>query len=65
MSSSFEIAPEPVSPTRPDGDLDLPEKLAEFGLEGDAIREELRDLFQRFGWDAGERRPVAPGSGEG
>ncbi len=28
--------------------------LAEFGLEGDAIRDELGVLFDRFGWDQGE-----------
>ena len=25
--------------------------LEEFGLEGDVIREQLGDLFERFGWD--------------
>jgi hypothetical protein len=27
--------------------------LEEFGLEADAIRRELADLFERFQWDAG------------
>ena len=27
--------------------------LAEFGLEADAIRIQLADLFERFGWDEG------------
>ncbi len=26
--------------------------LAEFGLEGDVIRDQLGDLFERFQWDA-------------
>jgi hypothetical protein len=30
--------------------------LEEFGLEGDAIRERLGDLFERFQWDAGDAR---------
>jgi omega-hydroxy-beta-dihydromenaquinone-9 sulfotransferase len=33
--------------------------LAEFGLEGDAIRAELADLFERFGWDAVPRKGEA------
>jgi hypothetical protein len=43
--------------------------LAEFGLEGDVIRDELGDLFERFQWDAaGETddpgtRVIAPGEG--
>jgi hypothetical protein len=38
--------------------------LAEFGLEGDAIREQLADLFERFQWeadDAAEATPSPPG----
>ena len=31
MSSAFEIAPEPASPTRPDGDLDLPDAASRRG----------------------------------
>ncbi len=30
--------------------------LEEFGLEADVIRRELGDLFERFGWDAGESK---------
>jgi hypothetical protein len=34
--------------------------LEEFGLEGDVIREELADLFDRFQWDAAEEGAPAP-----
>ena len=33
--------------------------LAEFGLEGDAIRADLADLFERFGWDEAARKGEA------
>lgn len=36
--------------------------LEEFGLEKDAIRLRLADLFDRFGWDRGPA-PAAPGEG--
>jgi hypothetical protein len=38
--------------------------LSEFGLEGDAIRERLGDLFDRFEWDA-EREPVLETKSQG
>ena len=31
--------------------------LEEFGLEGSVIRDELGDLFERFGWDVEPARP--------
>jgi hypothetical protein len=34
--------------------------LEEFGLEGDVIREQLADLFDRFQWDAAEEAAPAP-----
>jgi hypothetical protein len=37
--------------------------LEEFGLEGDVIREQLGDLFERFQW-AAEETPAAPASAE-
>jgi hypothetical protein len=33
--------------------------LAEFGLDGDAIRAELADLFERFHWDGAARKGEA------
>jgi hypothetical protein len=39
--------------------------LAEFGLEGDVIRDQLGDLFERFQWDAQRGSPAEPvASGE-
>jgi hypothetical protein len=39
--------------------------LEEFGLEGDVIREELGDLFERFQWEADDgAAPARPPSGE-
>ncbi len=35
--------------------------LAEFGLRADAIRGELADLFERFGWQEPSPRPAAAG----
>jgi hypothetical protein len=37
--------------------------LEEFGLEGDVIREQLGDLFERFQWEAGD--PAEPPSAQG
>ncbi len=37
--------------------------LEEFGLEKDAIRTELADLFERFRWDADGREGTDPGGG--
>ena len=34
--------------------------LEEFGLEADAIRAELRDLFERFQWDADDAVAASP-----
>ena len=34
--------------------------LEEFGLEGDVIREQLGDLFERFGWEADDDASEAP-----
>ena len=42
--------------------------LEEFGLDGDAIRSELADLFERFHWDAGAPTPppgTPPGGADG
>jgi hypothetical protein len=33
--------------------------LAEFGLEGDVIRDQLGDLFERFDWDGGSDPEIA------
>ena len=45
--------------------LKLVRSLEEFGLEGDVIREQLADLFERFQWDAGdEGAPTSPAQGE-
>ena len=35
--------------------------LEEFGLEADAIRDQLGVLFERFGWDAEEEGPSQDG----
>ena len=38
--------------------------LEEFGLEGDAIRKQLGDLFERFQWDEGGEPDPAPAEGD-
>ncbi len=38
-------------------------RLAEFGLEADAIRTRLADLFERFGWDEAAARDPSDAGG--